>query len=132
MSFMMESNGTTIQYVFFIKIITEAQAQKGGRRPGWHHHLHVNHPSFTADIHNAEWHFSTAELEQPMVSKITCNASNTKVKTCSAASGRLFGRSLKGKSAHDWRLAFSRCHYRLRQGASIHLEHLPKASSDII
>jgi hypothetical protein len=33
MSFMMESNGTTIQYVFFIKIITEAQAQKGGRRP---------------------------------------------------------------------------------------------------
>jgi len=28
MSFMMESNGTTIQYVFFIKIITEAQAQK--------------------------------------------------------------------------------------------------------
>jgi hypothetical protein len=35
-----------------------------------------------------------------MVSKITCNASNTKVKTCSAASGRLFGRSLKGISAH--------------------------------
>jgi hypothetical protein len=33
MSFMMGSNGTTIQYVFFIKIITEAQAQKGGRRP---------------------------------------------------------------------------------------------------
>ena len=30
---MMGSNGTTIQYVFFIKIITEAQAQKGGRRP---------------------------------------------------------------------------------------------------
>ena len=30
---MIESNGTTIQYVFFIKIITEAQAQKGGRRP---------------------------------------------------------------------------------------------------
>ena len=30
---MMESNGTTIQYVFFIKIITEAQAQIGGRRP---------------------------------------------------------------------------------------------------
>jgi len=31
MSFMMESNGTTIEYVFFIKIITEAQAQPESR-----------------------------------------------------------------------------------------------------
>src|SRR5258706_3480663 len=23
--------------------------------PGRHHHLHANHPSFTADIHNSEW-----------------------------------------------------------------------------
>ena len=30
---MMGSNGTTIQHVLFINIITEAQAQKGGRRP---------------------------------------------------------------------------------------------------
>ena len=35
---MMGSNGTTIQYVFFINIITEAQAQKGGPPPGRHHH----------------------------------------------------------------------------------------------
>jgi hypothetical protein len=38
MSFMMGSNGTTIQYVFFIKIITDAQAQKGGPPSGRHHH----------------------------------------------------------------------------------------------
>ena len=128
----MESNGTTIQYVFFIKM--PRPKPKRWPPPGRHHRLHANHPSFTADLHNAEWHCSTAELEQPMVSKTTCNASNTKVKTCSAdkrddrfarssgpiaevrqaqekvirpgrsrSSGRLFGRSLKGKSAHDWR-----------------------------
>jgi hypothetical protein len=37
MSFMMGSNVTTIQYVVFIKIITEAQAQRCPP-PGRHHH----------------------------------------------------------------------------------------------